>query len=156
MSAEAAIPEQPAVVYRTFIDALNAKDLAAAASVVDTARYRENYVGFTKGFVGWDDATASLRQVWKGIPDLHVELSELHAGDATAIAHGIVRGTNTGRLYGAPATKRKYEASFFDWVRLEDGMIVERLQQSDVLGQMRQLYGKALGLVGLGAMLLRL
>jgi len=67
----------------------------------------QNCVGFTKGFVGWEDATASLRQVWKGIPDLHVEVSDLQAGDATAIAHGIVRGTNTGRLYGAPATKRK-------------------------------------------------
>ena len=36
------------------------------------------------------------------------------------------------------------------------GKIIERVQQADVLGQMRQLYGKALGLVGLDAMFLRL
>jgi len=47
-------------------------------------------------------------------------------------------------------------ASFFDYVRLDGGLIVERVQQTDVLGQMRQLYGKAMGLVGLGAMLWRL
>ncbi len=34
--------------------------------------------------------------------------------------------------------------------------IVERVQQADILGQMRQLYGKGLGLAGLAAMLWRL
>jgi ketosteroid isomerase-like protein len=72
------------------------------------------------------------------------------------LAHGTVRGTASGRLYGAPATRRSFEASFFDYVRVEDGQIVERVQQTDVLGQMRQLYGKALGLAGLDAMFLRL
>jgi predicted ester cyclase len=143
-------------VYRRFLDALNAKDLDAAAEVVDVARYRENCVGFTRGFVGWDAAMESLKEVWKGLPDLRVELADLQGGLTSALAHGTVRGTNTGRLYGAPATKRAYEASFFDWVRLEDGRIVERVQQADVLGQRRQLYGKAFGVVGLGAMLWRL
>jgi predicted ester cyclase len=90
------------------------------------------------------------------LPDLHVELIDLQAGESSAIARGIVRGTNTGKLYGAPATKRSCEASFFDWVRLEDGLIVERVQQTDVVGQMRQLYGKAFGNIALGAMLWRL
>jgi hypothetical protein len=39
---------------------------------------------------------------------------------------------------------------------MENGLIVEHIQQTDVLGQIRQLYGKAVGLVGLGAMFLRL
>jgi hypothetical protein len=41
-------------------------------------------------------------------------------------------------------------------VRVRDDRIVERVQQADILGQMRQLYGKGLGLVGLGAMFRRL
>ena len=85
-----------------------------------------------------------------------MELVQILADGDVALAHGTVRGTATGRLYGAPATKRSFEASFFDYVRVEDGRIVERVQQADVLGQMRQLYGKALGLVGLDAMFLRL
>ena len=46
--------------------------------------------------------------------------------------------------------------AFVDYVWVQDGLIIERVQQADVLGQMRQLYGKVLGLVGLDAMFLRL
>jgi predicted ester cyclase len=143
-------------VYRGFIDAVNCQDLEAAARFVDAARYRENCVGFTHGFVDWEQAKESVRKVWKGLPDLRVELAQVLAGSDVALAHGTVRGTATGRLYGAPATKRPFQASFFDYIRVDNGQIIERVQQADVLGQMRQLYGKALGLVGLDAMFLRL
>jgi len=146
----------PAGVYRGFIDAVNRQDLDEAAKFVDPARYRENCVGFTHGFVDWEQAKESVRRVWKGLPDLRVELAQVMAGGDVALAHGTVRGTATGRLYGAPATKRSFEASFFDYVRVQDGLIIARVQQADVLGQMRQLYGKALGLVGLDAIFLRL
>lgn len=142
-------------VYRNFLDALNRQDLEAAAGYVEPAAYRENCVGFTRGFVGWEDAKTSVRSVWQGLPDLRVDLAHLTGDRDVALAHGTVRGTNTGRLYGAPATKRTYEASFFDYVRVVDGLIVERVQQSDVLGQMRQIYGRAFGLVGLGLLLWR-
>jgi len=143
-------------VYRGFIDAVNRQDLQEAARFVDAARYRENCVGFTHGFVDWQEAQKSVRQVWKGLPNLRVELDQILASGDVALAHGTVRGTATGRLYGAPATKRSFQASFFDYVRVDDGRIIERVQQADVLAQMRQLYGKALGLAGLDAMFLRL
>jgi len=155
MAADALVTTT-ADVYRRFIDAVNRHDLDAAAQLLDTQRYRENCVGFTHGLVDWEEAKASIQQVWKGLPDLRVELHNVLATADVAVARGTVRGTATGRLYGAPATKRSCEASFFDYVRLENGLIIERVQQADVLGQMRQLYGKALGLVGLGAMLWRL
>jgi hypothetical protein len=65
------------------------------------------------------------------------------------------RGTASGQIR-APATKRSFEASFFDYVRVDDGQIIERVQQADMLARMRQLYGKGLGLIGLDAMFLRL
>lgn len=77
------------------------------------------------------------------------------AGGDVALAHGTASGTNTGKLFGAPATRRRYETSFFDYVRVSDGLIVERVQQADVLGQMRQLYGRGFGMVGLGSLLWR-
>jgi predicted ester cyclase len=146
----------PAGIYHGFIDAVNRQDLDEAAKFVDPARYRENCVGFTRGFVDWEQAKESVRRVWQGLPDLRVELAQVMADGDVALAHGTVRGTATGRLYGAPATKRSFEASFFDYVRVQDGLIIERVQQADVLGQMRQLYGKALGLAGLDALFLRL
>ena len=145
-----------AAVYQRFIEAVNRQDLEEAARFVDGARYRENCVGFTHGFVDWEEAQKSVRQVWKGLPDLRVELDQVLASGDVALAHGTVRGTATGRLYGAPATKRSFAASFFDYARIDGGRIIERVQQADVLAQMRQLYGKALGLVGLDAMFLRL
>ena len=144
-----------AEVYQGFIEAVNRHDLEAAGRFVDAARYRENCVGFTHGFVGWGEAKDSVRRVWKGLPDLRVELAQVLADGDVALAHGTVRGTATGRLYGAPATKRSFETSFFDYVRVDDGQIIERVQQADMLSQMRQLYGKALGLIGLDAMFLR-
>jgi predicted ester cyclase len=143
--------------YRAFIDALNRQDLDAAGALVDRASYRENCVGFTPGEVGWDEAAASLRKVWQGIPDLSVALGPVAADGDRVLAHGVARGTALGRLYGAPATKRSYEASFFDVVRFAgDGLIAHRIQQADVLGQMRQLYGRPLGLAGLAALFWRL
>ena len=146
----------PTSVYLGFIDAVNRQDLEGAAQFLDATRYRENCVGFTRGFVGWDEAKQSVRQVWKGLPDLRVELAQVLGDADVTVAHGTVRGTATGRLYGAPATKRSFAANFFDYVKLQDGLIVERVQQADILAQMRQLYGKAIGLVGLDAMFLRL
>ncbi len=143
-------------VYAGFIDAVNSQDLEAAERFVHRERYRENCVGFTHGFVRWDEAKQSIRRVWKGIPDLHVDLPQIIAEGNVVVAHGTASGTAAGRLYGAPATTRRYEASFFDFVRVDDDRIVERIQQVDVLGQMRQLYGKGLGTVGLAAMFWRL
>ena len=142
--------------YRAFIDALNRQDLDAAGAFVDRAAYRENCVGFTPGEVGWDEATCSLRRVWDGIPDLSVALTAAAADGDRVLAHGTATGTASGRLYGAPATGKRYEASFFDIVRFGDGGIVHRVQQADVLGQMRQLYGRPLGLAGLAALFWRL
>ena len=122
-----------AEVYRSFIEALNRQDLGKAERLVDPQRHRENCVGFTHGFVDWEEAKASINQVWKGIPNLCVELHDVLATEDVVLARGTVRGTATG----------------------DGGLIVERVQQADVLGQMRQLYGKAMDLVGLGAMLWR-
>jgi hypothetical protein len=47
----------------------------------------------------------------------------------------------------------------FDYARLEDGRIVERIQQSDTLSQLRQMYsgaakkGVAIALVGVTALI---
>lgn len=146
----------PAAVYRGFLDAVNRQDLDEAERFVDVERYRENCVGFTKGEVDWADAKASVREVFKGIPNLHVQILDLATGPDFVLAHGVASGTNTGRLYGAPATKHDYEVSYFDFVRLDGGLIVHRIQQADVLGQMRQLFGRVLGTAALGALITRL
>ena len=113
-SADASAPgelgDRPSVVYKSFLDALNRQDLDAATRCVNVERYRENCVAFTKGFVDWEDTKASVLTIWKALPDLRVELHQLADGPGHALARGTVRGTAEGRLYGAPATKRAFEA----------------------------------------------
>ena len=111
MAADA-LGTKTADVYRGFIEAVNRHDLEAAARLLDAQRYRENCVGFTHGFVGWEEAMTSIRQFWKGLRNLEVELHNVLATGDVALARGTVRGIATGRLYGAPATKRSFEASF--------------------------------------------
>lgn len=142
-------------VYRRFLDALNAHDLDTAATCVDLEHYEENCVGFTSGFVGWPAAASSLRKVWQGIPDLHVDLVDVFGDDTTVLARGTATGTNTGRLYGVPATRRAYRVVFFDSCRFRDGLIVRRVQHADVITQMRQLYGRGVGTLGLLSSIVR-
>jgi predicted ester cyclase len=130
-------------VYARYIELLNAQDFGALDEVVDPARYREICVGFTPGWVDFPDAVASLRRVVGGIPDLNARIDDLVGEDDKVYARLTVTGTNTGRFFGAPPTGRRFEVSMFDYARLEDGRIVERMQQSDTLSQFRQMYSGA-------------
>lgn len=78
-----------------------------------------------------------------GIPDLHAEIEDCAAEGDRVYVRLTVRGTNSGRLYGIPATNRAYEVSMFDYATIEDGRVVERIQQSDTLSQLRQMYAGA-------------
>jgi predicted ester cyclase len=81
-----------------------------------------------------------MQAVWKGIPNVKFELKHVVSDGRQVVAVGSVAGRQTGRLFGAPATKRSYTASMFDYVRVEDGKIVDRIQQADIFGQFRQLF----------------
>jgi predicted ester cyclase len=138
-------------VYERYIGLLNAQDFAALPEVVDPDRYREICVGFTPGWVGLPEAVASLRRVVAGIPDLNARIDEVVSEGEKVYARLTVTGTNTGRFFGAPPTGRSYEASMFDYARIEEGRIVERIQQSDTLSQLAQMYGGAAKKAGLAA-----
>ncbi len=127
-------------VYERYIKLLNAQDFAALPEVVDPDRYREICVGFTPGWVNLQDAVASLHKVVAGIPNLNARIEDVVAEGDKVYARLTVRGTNTGR---------SYEASMFDYARIEDGRIVERIQQSDTLSQLTQMYGGAARKAGL-------
>lgn len=130
-------------VYTRYIEILNTQDFDALPEVVDPERYREICVGFTPGWVGLPEAVASLKRVLVGIPDLNARIDDCVAEGDKVYARLTVTGTNSGRFFGAPPTRRSYEVSMFDYARLEDGRIVERIQQSDTLSQLRQMYAAA-------------
>ena len=143
--------EENKLVYARFVEILNARDFAALPEVVAPERYREICVGFTPGWVNLDDAIAAFERVPAGIPDLNARIDDVVGEDDRVYARLTVTGTNTGRFFGAPPTGRSYEVNMFDYARLEDGRIVERIQQSDTLSQLRQLYSGAAKKAGLAA-----
>ena len=148
-------------VYARYIELLNAQDFDALPEVVDPERYREICVGFTSGWVDLEEAVTSLEKVVAGIPDLHARIEDVAADGDKVYARLTVTGTNSGHFFGAPPTGRSYEASMFDYARIEDGRIVERIQQSDTLSQLTQMYAGAAkkaavvgaGLLGAAALL---
>ena len=149
-------------VYERHIELLIAQEFGALDEVVDPGRYREICVGFTTGWVNLSEAVAPLEKVVVGIPDLNARIDDVVYEGNKVYARLTVTGTNTGRFFGAPPTGRAYEASMFDYARIEDGRIVERIQQSDTLSQITQMYrgrlakeaGLAAGAGLLGAALL--
>ncbi len=100
-------------------------------------------MGFTPGWVDLEEAITSLKKVVVGIPNLHAHIEDVAADGDKVYARLTVTGTNAGRFFGAPPTGRSYQANMFDYARLEDGRIVERIQQSDTLSQLRQMYAGA-------------
>ena len=140
-------------IYTRYIELLNAQKLDSLSEVVNPEMYREICVGFTPGWVNLPEAVGSLEKVVAGIPDLHARIDDCIAEDDKVYARLTITGTNSGSFYGIPATGGVYEVNMFDYARIEDGKIVERVQQSDTLSQMRQMYAgvakKAAALGGL-------
>ncbi len=143
MENDTRLLEENKRVYRRYIQSLNAQDFDSLPEVVDPDRYKEICVGFTPGWVNLTDAVTSLEKVLVGIPDLNAEIEDCVAEGDRVYARLTVRGMNSGKFYGIPATDRVYEVSMFDYATIQDGRIVERIQQSDTLSQMRQVYAGA-------------
>lgn len=137
-------------LYLKYVELLNRQQIDKLPEVVDVEKYREDCVGFTSGWVSYPEAIQSVQRVYVAIPDVHIQVDELIAEDDLVYARATVTGTNTGSLFGVPPTRKAYSVNMFDYVKIADGKIVERVQQSDNLGQMKQLYGDVLKWTGVG------
>lgn len=140
--------EQHKNVYRRYIELLNAQDFDTLSEVVDPEKYKEICVGFTPGWVNLTDAVTSLKKVLTGIPNLHARIEDVVAEDNKVYARLKVTGTQKGGLFGMPATHKSYEVQMFDFAMIERGKIVERIQQSDNLGQFITLFKETFITVG--------
>ena len=146
-----------AEVYRGFIEAVNRQDLEAAAAVrgrrplpreLRRVHPRVRGLGASQGIgpPGLEGPSRPAGRAGAGPRRRRCRPRARHGprdGDRAA-----VRGAGHQALVSRPASSTTSGST--------TGQIIERVQQADVLGQMRQLYGKALGLVGLDAMFLRL
>jgi predicted ester cyclase len=137
--------------YRRFIDILNSQQVDALPEVVDTGAYREICVGATPGWVDYEAAVASVQQIFASMGDINVSIDDCAAEDDKVFARNTVTATNTGPMMGMPATNKAMQAYMFDYVKLRDNRIVERIQLSDNMGMMQQLFGGMPGMPGAGS-----
>jgi predicted ester cyclase len=139
--------EENKATYRRFIDLLNSQKFDDLPEVVDPSTYREICVGATPGWVDYEQAVVSVRGIVESMNDVTVHLEDMVAEGDKVFARATVTGTNTGSLMGMPPTNKSFQAHMFDYVKIDGGRIVERIQMADNMGMMQQLMG---GMPGMG------
>ncbi|MYW67493.1 DUF4440 domain-containing protein [Streptomyces sp. SID8379] len=127
---------EPTELYRRFLDALNASDYEEIARVIGPD-FTDHHPGFD--IQGFDSYLEALRGAHLTF-ELRGELEELLLTEAadTFVTRVKLTGTHLGEALGFPATGRKVEWSTTEIWRAENGQLVERWAQDDLLGLREQ------------------
>ena len=80
-----------------------------------------------------------IDQFRAGAPDLKVENLEIIANDDVVAVRSRVSGSNTGELFGQPATGKPFAFTAMDVHRVADGKIVGTWHVEDFAGMTGQL-----------------
>jgi steroid delta-isomerase-like uncharacterized protein len=130
--------EENEAIVQEAVEAFNRGDIEAvdrlfAASYVD---HDPSRAGLPSGPEGVKQAWGMLRAAF---PDLRGVIDAMVAeGDKVAV-RGTFQGTHEGELMGVPPTGQRVTITLIDINRIENGKLVERWGQADMLGMMRQL-----------------
>ncbi len=81
----------------------------------------------------------TIDQFRAGAPDLKVETIEVIANDDVVAVRSRVSGTNTGELFGQPATGKAFAFTAMDIHRITNGKIANSWHVEDFEGMMEQL-----------------
>jgi predicted ester cyclase len=94
---------------------------------------------FDIGRTGPDALKEAGRSFRAAAPDFH-DSPELVVAEGDIVAYlGMISGTQTGELFGFPATGRRFRVWGVNFFKMRDGLIAERWGQFDVLSMMQQL-----------------
>lgn len=88
---------------------------------------------------GLDGFVRHVEAAREAFPDATVTIREMIAEDDVVVARFTFEGTNEGPFAGFEPTGNRVEGSHMVLVRLEDGKIVERREESDDLEFLQQL-----------------
>lgn len=88
---------------------------------------------------GRDDVRAFYAGVFRAFPDLTVSLDDLVAGEDRICIRFTLHGTHLGDLPNLAATGRALHLRGISTLHFADGLCVERWQNLDELGMLREL-----------------
>jgi predicted ester cyclase len=125
--------------FLRYIEALLAPDTAGLDSFVtpDVRCHELEAMGIPRGREG---LKMFRRQVNSAIPDEHVSITAVSfEGDDIIEADLHMTATQTGEIFGIPATGRSIHFDVHERTRFADGKMAERWAQVDIEGIKRQL-----------------
>jgi steroid delta-isomerase-like uncharacterized protein len=88
---------------------------------------------------GRDGVKQIIMQFRAAFPDLQIELDAQAAEGDLVASRSTLRGTNSGPIFGVPATGRQVSMTGLTMVRVVDGRIHESWVKNDTLGLLQQL-----------------
>ena len=127
--------------FLCYLEALLAPDPAGLDSVVtpDGRCHELEAMGLPRGREG---LKMFRRQVNAAIPDEHVSVTAVRfEGDDIIEADMVMDATETGEIFGIPATGRKVRFDVHERCRFVDGKLAERWARVDLEDIKRQLTG---------------
>jgi steroid delta-isomerase-like uncharacterized protein len=135
------MPDSTKELARRFFDRMNAGDLSAIDSLVS-----DDFVEHEE-IPGMEPTKAGLRQMFEmihsGLQDAKFEVDDLIAEGDTASARSMLTGTHRAEFMGIPATGRTISVGVSDYLRFDDGLLVEHWGVMDTGALMQQLTGGA-------------
>ena len=130
--------ENKAISRRFYQEVFSRGDLDVADSLLaaDCVDHNPPGPGFSPGREGVKQVVTMLRAA---VPDLKVTVEDQIAEGDKVASRLTVRGTQQGELMSVPPTGKSITVGLVDIFRIEDGLILERWGEADLLGMMQQL-----------------
>ena len=130
------IEQNTAVVRRVVEEIVNRGDMAAFDALVDPP-YRDHTDPAAE--FGRDGFRWLILQTRASLPDMHMTIEDEIAEGDRVVIRVTTRGTHRGELLGVPPTGRPVTLRGTGIIRVVDGRMVERWNESDLLGVLEQL-----------------
>lgn len=125
-------------IVQEILEAFNRGDHEAVDEL-----FAADYVDHDPSRAGLPPGPEGVKTAWgmfrAAFPDLRGVIDDtITEGDRVAV-RGTFQGTHEGELMGVPPTGKRVTITLLDINRIEDGRLVERWGQADMLGMLRQL-----------------
>jgi len=88
---------------------------------------------------GRESLYEAARGFHKGMPDFHDRMIQVIAEGDRVVYLGEITGTHTGELFGVPPSGKPVKIMEINYLRMQDGKIIEQWGIFDVMGMMQQI-----------------
>jgi steroid delta-isomerase-like uncharacterized protein len=130
--------ENKTIIRRLFEDFATKGDLSVADELIAEDMVDHNPPGpnIAPGPEGLKQVFAAR---WTAFPDLRVTVEDQVAEGDKVVTRSTISGTHKGEFMGIPASGKSFSIGAVAIFRIEDGKIVERWGETDIIGMMQQL-----------------